>query len=254
MQKMTIKIIILALSLGLAACSSSEKSDIEKVPDKSAQALFVDARKALDSGLYQKAIQVLSAIDSRFPFGPISHQVQLDLIYAYYKSGNAAQGVALSDRFLRLNPDNVNIDYVYYMRALINLSTEENLFQDLAGIDRSDRDPTASRDAFKDMQTILTDHPQSKYAADARKRMIGIKSRLARYELSVARFYMKRDAWASAANRGKYVVEYFSPSLEVEEALEVMIECYDKLGLQDLKINAKQVLAANYPNNEFVAK
>lgn len=245
--------IILALSLGLAACSSSEKSDIEKVPDKSAQALFVDARKALDSGLYQKAIQVLSAIDSRFPFGPISHQVQLDLIYAYYKSGNAAQGIALSDRFLRLNPDNVNIDYVYYMRALINVSTEENLFQDLAGIDRSDRDPTASRDAFKDMQTILTDHPQSKYAADARKRMIGIKSRLARYELSVARFYMKRDAWASAANRGKYVVEYFSPSLEVEEALEVMIECYDKLGLQDLKINAKQVLAANYPNNEFVA-
>ncbi len=245
--------IILALSLGLAACSSSEKSDIEKVPDKSAQALFVDARKALDSGLYQKAIQVLSAIDSRFPFGPISHQVQLDLIYAYYKSGNAAQGIALSDRFLRLNPDNVNIDYVYYMRALINVSTEENLFQDLAGIDRSDRDPTASRDAFKDMQTILTDYPQSKYAADARKRMIGIKSRLARYELSVARFYMKRDAWASAANRGKYVVEYFSPSLEVEEALEVMIECYDKLGLQDLKINAKQVLAANYPNNKFVA-
>ena len=254
MQKLTIKIIILALSLGLAACSSSDKNDIQKVPDKSAQALFVDARTALDSGLYQKAIHILSAIDSRFPFGPISHQVQLDLIYAYYKSGNAPQGIALSDRFLRLNPDNVNIDYVYYMRALINISTEENLFQDLAGIDRSDRDPTASRAAFKDMQNILTDYPQSKYAADARKRMIGIKSRLARYELSVARFYMKRDAWASAANRGKYIVEYFSPSLEVEQALEVMIECYDKLGLQDLKINAKQVLAANYPDNDFVTK
>jgi len=254
MQKLTIKTIILALSLGLAACSSSEKNDIEKVPDKSAQALFVDARTSLDNGLYQKAIQILSAIDSRFPFGPISHQVQLDLIYAYYKSGNAAQGIALSDRFLRLNPDNVNIDYVYYMRALINISTEENLFQDLAGIDRSDRDPTASRDAFKDLKTILTDHPGSKYAADARKRMIGIKSRLANYELSVARFYMKRDAWVSAANRGKYIVEYFSPSLEVEQALEVMIECYDKLGLQDLKANAKQVLAANYPNNKFVTQ
>jgi outer membrane protein assembly factor BamD len=254
MQKLTIKMIILALSLGLAACSSSDKNDIEKVPDKSAQALFVDAREALDNGLYQKSIQILSAIDSRFPFGPISHQVQLDLIYAYYKSGNAAQGIALSDRFLRLNPDNINVDYVYYMRALINVATEENLFQDLAGIDRSDRDPTASRDAFKDLKKILTDFPQSKYAADARKRMIGIKSRLASYELSVARFYMKRDAWASAANRGKYIVEYFSPSLEVEQALEVMIECYDKLGLQDLKTNAKQVLAANYPNNKFVTR
>lgn len=143
MQNLTIKMIILVLSLGLAACSSSDKNDIEKVPDRSAQALFSDARTALDSGLYQKAIQLLSAIDSRFPFGPISHQVQLDLIYAYYKSGNAAQGIALADRFLRLNPDHVNLDYVYYMRALINISTEENMFQEIAGIDRSDRDPSA---------------------------------------------------------------------------------------------------------------
>jgi len=254
MQNLTIKMIILVLSLGLAACSSSDKNDIEKVPDRSAQALFSDARTALDSGLYQRAIQLLSAIDSRFPFGPISHQVQLDLIYAYYKSGNAAQGIALADRFLRLNPDHVNLDYVYYMRALINISTEENMFQEIAGIDRSDRDPSASREAFTDLKRILTELPQSKYAADARQRMIGIKSRLASYELSVARFYMKRDAWASAANRGKYIVEYFSPSQEVEQALEVMIECYDKMGLMDLKTNAMQVLAANYPNNDFVSR
>ena len=91
--------------------------------------------KPLDNGLYNKAIQILSAIDSRFPFGPISHQVQLDLIYSYYKSGDSAQGLALAERFLRLNPNHANIDYVYYMRALINLSTEQNLFQDLAGID-----------------------------------------------------------------------------------------------------------------------
>lgn len=254
MQKLTIKMIILVLSLGLAACSSSKNTDIEKVPDKSAQALFTDARVALEGGLYQRAIQLLSAIDSRFPFGPISHQVQLDLIYAYYKSGNSAQGIALADRFLRLNPDHVNVDYIYYMRALINISTEENMFQEIAGIDRSDRDPTAARAAFNDFKKILTELPKSKYAADARKRMIGIKSRLARYELTVARFYMKRDAWASAANRGKYIVEYFSPSQEVEEALELMIECYDKLGLMDLKTNAKQVLAANYPNNKLLSQ
>jgi len=254
MQKLTIKMIILVLSLGLAACSSSDKTDIEKVPDKSAQALFTDARVALDGGLYQKAIQILSAIDSRFPFGPISHQVQLDLIYAYYKSSNAAQGIALADRFLRLNPDHVNLDYVYYMRALINVSTEENMFQELAGIDRSDRDPSASREAFADFKRILTELPDSKYAADSRKRMISIKSRLAKYELSVAHFYMKREAWASAANRGKYIVEYFSPSEEVEQALEVMIECYDNLGLMDLKANAMQVLAVNYPNNKYLTR
>ena len=253
MEKMTIKVIFILLALILAGCSSSvTEAEIDQVPDKSAQALFVDARAALDNGLYQKAIQILSAIDSRFPFGPISHQVQLDLIYAYYKVGDSAQGIALTDRFLRLNPNNPNTDYVYYMRALINLSTEENLFQDMAGIDRTDRDPTASRNAFNDLKRIVTDFPNSKYAADAQKRMINIKSRLAKYELAVANFYLKREAYASAANRGRYIVEYFSPSPELEPALEIMIECYEKLGLLDLKKNALLVLAANYPNNALI--
>ncbi|MFD2168105.1 outer membrane protein assembly factor BamD [Thalassotalea euphylliae] len=251
MEKLTLRAIFLAAVIGLTGCSSSD-TDIEKVPDRSAQALFVDAREALDNGLYQKAIQILSAIDSRFPFGPISHQVQLDLLFAYYKTGNAEQGIALADRFLRLNPQHANVDYVYYMRALINLDTEKNLFQDLAGIDRSDRDPTASRSAFSDFRKIVDDYPQSKYAADARKRMISIKSRLAKYELAVAEFYYKREAYVSAANRARYIVEYYSPSHEVEQALEMMVDCYQQLGLEKLRANAMQVLAANYPNNRLV--
>ena len=253
MEKLTKKILFITLALLLAGCSSSNvESDIDKVPDKSAQALFADARTALDIGSFQKAIQILSAIDSRFPFGPISHQVQLDLIYAYYKVGDAAQGLALADRFLRLNPNNPNKDYVYYMRALINLSTQENLFQDLAGIDRADRDPTAAREAFSDFKYVVTNFPQSKYAADSQKRMLDIKSRLARHEVAVAEFYLEREAYASAANRGRYIVEYFSPSPEVEKALEIMITCYDKLGLMDLKKNSLLVLAANYPNNALL--
>lgn len=251
MDKLTLNAAVLALVLALTGCSSSDV-DIDKVPDRSAQSLFTDAREALDNGLYQQAIQLLSAIDSRFPFGPISHQVQLDLLFAYYKTGNPEQGIALADRFLRLNPTHPNVDYVYYMRALINLATEENLFQDMAGIDRSDRDPTASREAFNDLRKIVDNYPDSKYSADARQRMLAIKSRLAKYELAAVEFYMKRKAYVSAANRARYIVEYFAPSAEVEQALELMITCYDELGLDELKINAKKVLAANYPNNSLI--
>lgn len=250
MAKLTVKIILTILALSIVGCSSNDEYD--EVPDKSAETLFDDARQALDNGLYQKAIKILTAIDSRFPFGPVSRQVQLDLIYAYYKSDDAGQGIALADRFLRLNPNNSNVDYVYYMRALINLSTEADTFQELAGIDRTNRDPSAARAAFNDFKTILTDFPESKYAADSRQRMIEIKSRLARYEIAVAEFYIKREAYASAANRGRYILEYFAPSPEIEPALEIMIECYDKLGLTDLKKNALQVLAANFPDNDLI--
>lgn len=251
MEKLTVKTLFLAAILSLTACSSND-SDLAQVPDKSAESLFTDAKEALDNGLYQKAIQILSAIDSRFPFGAVSHQVQLDLIYAYYKAGDVAQGIALVDRFLRLNPDHKDIDYVYYMRGLINQSSESNMFQDLAGIDRSDRDPTKSREAFNDFKKVVEKYSDSKYASDARQRMIYLKSRLADYELAIARFYLQREAYAAAANRGRYIVEFFSPSQQVESALEIMIECYDELGLDDLARNARQVLAANYPNNRLI--
>jgi len=250
---MTFKMIFLMLFLALNGCSSANKA-IDKVPDKSAQALYADARAALDNGLYKKSIQLLSAIDSRFPFGPISHQVQLDLIYAYYKSGDSAQGIALADRFIKLNPTHPDLDYVYYMRGLIHIGMQSNLFQNLVGIDRTDRDPANAKAAFTDLRKIIDDYPHSKYAADARKRLIALKSQLAKYELSVANFYLKRDAWAAAANRGRYIVEYFEQSPEVEQALMIMVECYDKLKLPDLKRNTLQVLALNYPKNPLVAK
>ncbi len=251
MNKFTLKILTLTFFLGLAGCSSSNK-EVEKIPDKSAQALYLDAKSALDNGLYQKAIPILSAIDSRFPFGAISHQVQMDLIYAYYKSGDTAQGIALVERFIRLNPSHKNIDYVYYMRGLMHLSLEENLFQEMANINRSDRDPTHARAAFDDFKTILITYPGSKYSADSRMRLIAIKGRLADYEIAAAKFFMKRKAYAAAANRGRYVVEYFGDTKQVEDALVIMIECYGILGLDDLQRNARQVLAVNYPNNPAI--
>lgn len=249
MKNTTIKTLLIFLTLTLTACSSTKDEVVEEKP---ATSLFTDAKKALDDGSYQRAITILSTIDARFPYGPISHQVQLDLIYAYYKSGDSAQGIALTDRFLKLNPDHPNVDYVYYMRGLINLSMEANLFQDAFGIDRSDRDPKPANDAFNDFKTILDGYPDSKYAADARQRMVAIKSRLAQYELSVARYYIKREAWASAANRGRYILKYFPSNSEMEEALEIMIESYSKLGLKDLEKNAKQVLAVNFPDNPLI--
>lgn len=251
MPNITIKILYVLFFLSLSGCSST-KDDVEKVPDRSAQSLFSEARESLDKGMYQKAISLLSAIDRRFPFGPISHQVQLDLIYAYYKSDQTEEGVALADRFLKLNPDHPNIDYAHYLRALMKLSEDSNGFQEFLGIDRTDRDPQPAMEAFNSFKTIISEYPESRYANDARQRMIAIKSRLAQYELQVAEYYMKREAWVSAANRGRYILEYFSPSPEMEKALEIMIECYSQLKLDDLKSNAKQVLAVNFPKNALV--
>jgi outer membrane protein assembly factor BamD len=241
--------LVTAAIIALSGCSSSPEDEV--IENRGAQDLYEQGKGALERGNFNGAIAALSALDSSFPFGPYSHQVQLDLIYAYYKTGDTDQALASIDRFIRLNPNHANNDYAIYMRGLTNMDADKNLFQKLARIDRSDRDPTKSRDAFEDFRRLLEKYPESRYINDAKKRMIHIKNRLARYEIAVARYYIKRKAFVAAANRGKYVLENFKDSTHTQEALEIMVESYEKLGLDDLKQNALQTLLLNYPDTSY---
>lgn len=230
----------------LTACSSKpEQEEIERVPNKSPQALYLEAKETLDSGLYVRSIELLSAINSRYPFGPLSKQVQMDLIYAYYQSGNIEQSLANIDRFIKLNPNHKDLDYMYYMRGLVNIKADENAFQEYFGIDRADRDPNRTRIAFEDLSTLVKSYPDSKYAPEAKKRLVWLLNKMARYEIKVATYYYEREAYLAAANRSKYVVEHFSQSSYTEQALEIMAKSYDKLGLTELRDNARSVLEFN---------
>lgn len=247
----SLRILIATLTLAMTGCSSSP--DEEVLENRGAQELYEQGKGDLERGNFNGAIAALSALDSSFPFGPYSHQVQLDLIYAYYKTSQTDLALATIDRFIRLNPNHSDIDYAIYMRGLTNLDSDKNLFQDLARIDRSDRDPSKSRDAFDDFKELLQKYPESRYVNDAKQRMVYIINRLAKYEIAVARFYMKRKAYVAAANRGKYILEYFKDSSFTQEALEIMVESYDQLGLDELKEDARQTLLLNYPDSSYAS-
>lgn len=250
-QKIGLLLSVVSL-LSLTACSSQpEVSEVEKVKNqRTALTLYKEAKTTLNNGLYARAIELLNTLDSAFPFGPLSKQIQLDLIYANYKSLNSAQAVASIDRFISLNPNDPDLDYIYFMRGLVNMSTDSNMFQDMFNIDRADKNIESSRAAFQDFKTLAVKYPNSKYAADARKRMVFILDKLARRELYVAKYYMKQGAYLAAANRGKYILENYPNSPKKEDALVVMIESYEQLGLTDLANDSKTVLKLNYPQNK----
>jgi len=241
-------ILIILMSITLSACAGKPKPE-QVNPSQTAQGQYQQAKDVLDAGLYNRAIELLKAVESRFPFGPLARQVQLDLIYAYHQAGDLPQALASIDRFIRLNPNQPDLDYVYYMRGLTNLKADENAFQEFFGIDRADRDLSSTRQAFEDFKILLNSYPQSKYAADAKQRMVMIKDQLARHELLVADYYLRRGAFLAAANRGKYVVEFYRDSPLVEQALVIMVESYEKLGLDKLKTDTEQVLRLNFPQN-----
>ncbi|MCT6700271.1 outer membrane protein assembly factor BamD [Rheinheimera sp. 4Y26] len=243
--------VVLCVSAALTACAGNKSEEVLVNTNQSAQAAYNDAKEILDSGLYSRAIELLKAMESRFPFGPIARQVQLDLIYAYHASGDVKQCLASIDRFIRLNPNHPDLDYVYYMRGLTNQKADENAFQEFFGIDRADRDMASTKQAFEDFKILTSTYPNSKYAADGQARMVFIKEKMARHEMLVADYYSRRGAHLAAANRAKYIVEFYRDSSKVPEALQLMITSYDALGLTKLRDDAKAVLALNFPQAEM---
>ncbi|RUO39253.1 outer membrane protein assembly factor BamD [Pseudidiomarina aestuarii] len=243
--------IILACMTGLVlgGCAGSPDEEIFDPRLSDAQLTYERAKNNIASGNYSTAAQTLTALSTRYPFGPLSHQIQMDQIYVYYKLADIDKALAAIDRFSRLNPNHPDIDYVMYMRGLVNQRADYNAIQELAGVDRSDRDPSKAREAFDDFADLIRRYPDSKYVGDARQRMVAIKSRLARYELAVADYYVKREAYLAAANRARYVLENYSDTPEAERALEVMADSYGRLNLNELRDDAIATLRENFPNN-----
>jgi len=235
----------LVLAVVLSGCASkpSPKPVTIDTPEK----MYENAQKSLNDGSLLQATTLLEAMESRYPFDPQATQVQLDLISAYYRQGNLEQALASIDRFLRLNPTHPDIDYVLYMRGLSNMQSDQNMFHEMFDIDRSDRDPQFSIQAFKDFKQLITAKPNSHYAPDARQRMVALKNRLARHQLSVANYYLERGIYVAAINRAKLLLSRFNDTQYTQGALEVMITSYQALQQPELADKTAKVLALNFP-------
>ncbi|RUO36068.1 outer membrane protein assembly factor BamD [Aliidiomarina shirensis] len=229
--------------LFLSGCSSRSDDNIQR---SELENLYELSQDYLQNGRFADAATLLSQINARYPFGPYAQQIQLDLIYAQYKVGRQDQALTVIDRFLSLNPNHADNDYVRYMRGLVHLQAEGAFFQDVFGVDRSDRNPVYAERAFDDFAELVQRHPDSKYAADARQRMVWIQSRLAKHELAAAEYYLRREAYMAAARRSVYIVENFPNVIEAKRALEIMVASYEALDLTQEANDAQQVLNANF--------
>ncbi|GLR08470.1 outer membrane protein assembly factor BamD [Mixta theicola] len=241
MTRMKYLVAAATLSLALAGCSSSK----DQVPDSPPSELYATAQQKLQDGNFKGAITQLEALDNRYPFGPYAQQVQLDLIYAYYKNADLPMAQAAIDRFMRLNPTHPNIDYVLYMKGLTDMALDDSALQGFFGIDRSDRDPEHARAAFRDFSQLLHNWPNSQYATDARKRLVYLKDRLAKYELSVAQFYTKREAYVAVVNRVEQMLKDYPDTQATRTALPLMENAYRKLQLNAQADKVAKLIATN---------
>lgn len=240
---------VLAASALLVGCASSSE---DKTAGWTTERLHTEARDELNAGGYDKAIPLFEKLEGRAAGTPLAQQAQLDKAYAQYKSGEKAQAVASLDRFMKLHPASPALDYALYLKGLVNFNDDLGLFAWMSRQDLSERDQKAAKDSFEAFRELTTRFPDSRYAKDASQRMTYIVNSLAQYEVHVARYYFQRGAYVAAISRAQSALADFQGVPALEEALYILVQSYDALGMTQLRDDARRVLDANYPQSTYL--
>jgi outer membrane protein assembly factor BamD len=234
----------------LAGCGSTRVDP----RDQTAEQVYASAKDDLESGSYDKAAKELVRVEALASGTLLAQQAQLELAYAQWRSGEKEQALATVDRFLKLNPSSPAYDYALYLRGVINFNDDLGLLGSISRQDLSERDQAAARESWESFRQLVQQFPQSRYAADASLRMAYIVNSLAEHEVHVARYYYRRGAYVAAANRAQRAVTEFERAPATEEALYILAQSYERLGLTDLSKDADRVMRANFPDSRYFSE
>ncbi|MEZ5523080.1 MAG: outer membrane protein assembly factor BamD [Dokdonella sp.] len=241
-------VVLLAVTL-VAGCSFFGKKKADPLETLAVEQLYEKGKLDIEKGNYERANKTFARLIGRFPFGPYTEQAQLDQAYAQYKMNKPDEAYSTINRFIKTYPAHKHIDYAFYLRGLINFDREEGILERYAGLDMTQRDQAFVRQSFDDFAALIKRHPDSRYAPDAKQRMIFLRDGMAQSELNVALFYLRKGAYVGAANRAKAIIETYDQSRQVADALAILVKCYHELGQDKLSADAERVLKLNFPNH-----
>ena len=244
--------LMLLVAVTGTGCGKIFKKDKDTVEGQPVEEIYDKAHASMRNSNWAQAELNFRKLIAQYPYGPYTEQALMETAYAQYKSGKMEDAVSTIDRFLRTYPTQRNVPYMYYLRGLANSQRDTVFLQKAWKLDASRRDLATPQQAYSDFNLLTERYPNSRYAADARQRMVALRNLFARHDLDTALYYLRRDAWVAAAARGKYLLETYPQSEYQNDAVAVLAEAYTQLGNKTLAADARRVLEKNDPQHPWL--
>ena len=162
-------------------------------------------------------------------------------VYALHKDQAYENVVSAANRFIEFHPNDKDVPYAYY---LIGLSYYDQVLE-------IGRDQKLTQEALAVFKLIIEEYPNSEYALNSQIKFDFLRDHLASKEMEVGRYYLKRAHFVPAINRFRRVIEDFSTTSQVPEALHRLVEANLSLGLIDEAQTAGAILGYNYKSTEW---
>lgn len=249
-RRRTARLAVCALfTVALAGCgggpsltswfSSDDNSLTENV--KPAETIYKAADDLIAQGSYEEAAKQFEEVDRQHPYSPLARKAIVMAAFAHYKKGDYAQAIAGGRRYVTLHPGTKETALAQHIIA--------SAYFDQINGPRNDQ--TLSQKALKELQILVRRHPDSRYTAKAKNRILIVEDVLAASEMNVGRFYQKRKNYLAAINRFKTVIQKYQTTAHVKEALLRVTESYLALGVVPEAETAAAVLGHNFPESKW---
>jgi outer membrane protein assembly factor BamD len=243
------KRILLALSVAtapllLSGCMSSEKDiDLSTYVDQTepADVLYNQGLANLNAGRLAEASKKFAAVDRQHPYSEFARKSMVMGAFANYRQGNYEEAIGSAKRYLTLYPSTEDADYAMYIIGLCYFRQIRDVTQD----------QKEARQTVQTMQEVVTRWPDSEYVEDAKAKIRFANDQLAGKEMQIGRYYLERREYLAAIKRFRSVVETYSNTRHIEEALARLVEAYYAMGLTDEAQTAAAVLGQNYPDSQW---
>jgi outer membrane protein assembly factor BamD len=241
----TVCVMMTATGALLAACQSDPDIDITKlgVETDPPEVLYNQGLANIKAGNMTEAGRKFDAVDAQHPFSEWSRKALVMSTFVKYRQGKNTEAVTSGNRYLGLYPQSDDSAYVQYLVGLAYWKQITDVTQDQRNSART----------IEAMQKVVTQWPDSEYVDDAQAKIRFARDQLAGKEMQVGRYYLERKEYLAAISRFRKVVEDFSNTNQIEEALARLVEAYYAMGLAQEAQTAAAVLGHNYPDSQWYA-
>ena len=209
--------------------------------DKAAEEIFNSGERDILRKRYGDAAEKFTEVERLYPYSDWAKRALIMQVYSFHKDQSYENVVSAANRFIEFHPNDKDVPYAYY---LIGLSYYDQVLA-------IGRDQELAKEALRVFSLITKEYPESKYASSSQIRFNFLRYHLASKEMEVGRYYLKRSHYAPAINRFRGVIEDFSTTSQVPEALHRLVEAYMSLGLVSEAQTAGAILGYNYRSTEW---
>ena len=240
-QKLIYSFLIIFL---ITSCSKDEPElNIPADKERSIE-IYKEAVEAMNKGDFFYASKKFSEAEPIMSQLEFSAKASLMSSYCLYLINFYPEATANLQRFINQYPADKNIPYAYY---LIAISLYEQILDE-----KKDIEPLIK--SKEKIIFFLENFPDTEYALDLKFKLDLVNNQLAAKEMYIAKYYIKQQKWIPAINRLKDVVNNFSKTVFIEEALHRLVEVYYKVGLIEEAKATASILGYNYNSSEWYAR